>query len=118
MKFSLIEDFEEQFTSLKNKEKHYTKRQNQKQYTDITKDEYEDIADKLSRKSIDNKNIFGYVSLTKEGKTAFCKYDKNTQDFVVYTYKDSKPYTITMYKKDWRQFNSDKAIEYFDEISE
>lgn len=118
MKFSLIEDFEEQFTSPKNKDTHYTKRQNQNQYTDITKDEYEAIADKLSKTPIDNKRVFGYMSITKEGKTAYCKYDKQTEDFVVYTIKDSIPYTITMYKKSWRQYNSEKSISYFDEISE
>ena len=80
--------------------------------------EYEDIADKLSRKKIDNKNIFGYISITRENKTAYCKYNRATEDFVVYTLRNNEPYTITMYKKDWRQYNADKAIEYFDEIPE
>ena len=118
MKFPITEDFEEEFTSPGNKKKHYNKRQRQGQYLNITADEYEDVADKLSRDKIDNKNIFGYISITRDNKTAYCKYNKATEDFVVYTLRNNEPYTITMYKKDWRQYNADKAIEYFDEIPE
>ena len=118
MKFPVIEDFDEEFTSPENKKRHYNKRNRQGQYLDVTADRYEDIADKLSRKRIDNQNIFGYISLTQKNKNAYCKYNKNTEDFVVYTRRNNEPYTITMYKKDWRQYNADKAIEYFDEILE
>ena len=34
---------------------------------------------------------------------------------VLYTFASEY---ITFYKKDWREFNGDKAIEYFDEIVE
>ena len=118
MKFPLNEDFEEDFTSPRNKKKHYNKRLRQGQYLDITADEYEDVADKLSRKKIDNKTIFGYMSITRDNKTAQCKYNRATEDFVIYTIRNNEPYSITMYKKNWRQYNADKAIEYFDEIPE
>ena len=80
MKFPITEDFEEEFTSPGNKKKHYNKRQRQGQYLNITADEYEDIADKLSRKKIDNKNIFGYISITRENKTAYCKYNRQNKN--------------------------------------
>ena len=76
------------------------------------------LAEQLQTSKIDNKSIFGYMSETREGKTAYCKYDKNTEIFVVYTYRGNTPYTITCYTKTWREYTGDKAIEYFDEIPE
>ena len=105
----------EEFTSDYNKEAHFIK--HRKEFPkEMDIDNYEKIADILQRSAVDNRNIHGYMSQTREGKTAYCKYDKNQELFVVYTYRKGIPYTITCYKKTWRDFNGDKAIEYFDEI--
>lgn len=112
-------EISEEFTSEQNLDIHYNKHVKRKgEFGDITKEQYEQLADDLQLSKIDNKNIFGYMSETKEGKTAYCKYDKNTGVFVVYTYRRGTPYTITCYIKSWREYNGDKAIEYYDEIPE
>lgn len=116
MKFRLVTD--EEFTSDRNLNNHYDKHVvREKQFT-YSKEEYEERADKLSRAKIDNKNIFGYQSLTREGRVANCKYNKKTEEFVVYRVRNGVPETITMYKKDWRTFTGDRAVEYFGEIVE
>ena len=73
MKFPITEDFEEEFTSPGNKKKHYNKRQRQGQYLNITADEYEDVADKLSRDKIDNKNrrLYLFKVIPKDNKDAW-----------------------------------------------
>lgn len=107
----------EEFTSEENRQKHYNKHVlRNKEFGDISEEEYEILADELQRTPIDNKNILGYQSITRENRTAYCKYDKSTGIFVVYTYKNNVPYTITCYTKTIREYSSDKAIEYFDEI--
>lgn len=110
MKFKL-----EEFTSDYNREAHFLKHKNEF-VKELTAAEYEDLADALQRTPVNNKNILGYMSLTEDGRTAYCKYDKDKELFVVYTYRKGTPFTITCYKKNWRDFNGDKAIEYFDEI--
>lgn len=105
----------EEFTSEYNRDAHFVK--HKKQFSrELTAADYEILADKLQRTPVNNKDILGYMSLTREGRTAYCKYDKNQELFVVYTYRKGTPYTITCYKKNWRDFSGDKAIEYFDEI--
>ena len=116
MKFRLVTT--EEFTSITNRNDHYDKHVVKgKQFT-CSPEEYEERADILQKSKVDNKTIFGYQSLTLEVRIANCKYNKDTEEFVVYTMRNGTPYTITFYKKDWREFNGDKAIEYFDEIVE
>ena len=116
MKLRLVTN--EEFTSIANRDAHYDKHVVKgKQFT-YNLEEYEEKADILQKSKVDNKTIFGYQSLTREGRIANCKYNRATEEFVVYTMRNGKPYTITFYKKDWREFNGDKAIEYFDEIVE
>ena len=105
----------EEFTSEYNRDAHFVK--HRKQFVkELTAADYEALADRLQRSPVDNKKILGYISLTREGKNAYCKYDKVNELFVVYTYRKGIPYTITCYKKSWRDFSGDRAIEYFDEI--
>ena len=118
MKFKYIDDTEEEFTSPENKKAHYTKHIEKRKEFEYTPDEYEKAADKLSRTKIDNKMIFGYQSETRDGKTANCKYNKDTEEFVVYRIRKGQPETITMYRKSWREYTGDKAVEYHDEIQE
>ena len=63
-----------------------------------------------------DKTILGYISETREGKHAYCKYNKLTGLFTVYTYINGEPKTITAYRKNWQEFTGDMGIEYFDEI--
>ena len=116
MKFRLVTN--EEFTSIINRDAHYDKHVVKGKQFRYSPEEYEERADILQKSKVDNKTIFGYQSLTREGRTANCKYNRDTEEFVVYTIRNGTPCTITFYKKDWREFNSDKAIEYFDEIVE
>ena len=109
------EDFEEEFTSQYNLENHYDKHVVKRKEYDVTPEEYEAIADKLQRTPIDNKNIFGYISEV-DGKEAYVKWNKATEDFVVYTYKNNIPYTISLYKKTYREYNSEMWDSYVGEI--
>lgn len=116
MKFKLVID--EEFTSASNLDLHYDKHVLKQKQFSYSKDEYESRANELQNSKVDHKRIYGYQSLTREGRTANCKYNKDTGEFVVYTVRNGKPYTITMFKKTWREFTGDKAIEYYDEIVE
>lgn len=114
----MFESIDERFTSDYNLDAHYKKHViDKKEFGNITKEQYESLADDLQKRKVDNKEIFGYVSETREKRTAYCKYDKSTGIFVVYTYaRDGEPLTITCYTKTWQEFTGDKAIEYYDEI--
>ena len=116
MKFKIVVD--EEFTSDTNRDNHYKKHIVKEKQFQYSKEEYVERADILSRSKIDNKKIFGYQSLTREGRTANCKYNKETEEFVVYRINNGVPETITMYRKSWIDFIGDKAIEYWDEIVE
>ena len=118
MKFKIADDFDEEFTSQRNRDAHYDKHVQKNKEFQYSPEEYEKRADQLSRTPVDNKKIFGYVSMTREGRTAYCKYNRETEEFVVYALRDNTPYTITMYRKNWREYTGDKAIEYFGEIPE
>jgi hypothetical protein len=115
MKFKL---YGEEFTSPANLSAHYIKHVIKGKQYNCSPEEYERIADDLSRTPIDNKTIFGYQSITREGRVANCKYNKATGDFVVYRIRKGVPQTITLYRKKWGTFTGDRAIEYYDEISE
>lgn len=108
----------EEFTSPYNLEVHYNKHVITDRQFDgkISMRDYEELADSLMVKAIDNKNIFGYISKTEEQRTAYCKYDKKLGQFVVYNYFRGIPKVITFYEKSWQDFTGDKAIEYYDEI--
>lgn len=116
MKFRLVTN--EEFTSLANRDAHYDKHVVKGKQFKCGPEEYEARAELLQTSKVDNRKIFGYQSLTREGRTANCKYNRDTEEFVVYTVRDGKPYTVTFYKKDWREFTGDKAIEYYDELVE
>ena len=108
-------DMDEEFTSEYNLDNHYDKHvKNRKEYS-VSKEEYEAIADKLQRTPIDNKKIFGYISKVDD-KEAYVKWNKDTEDFVVYVYKKDKPYTISLYKKTYREYNSEMWDSYLGEI--
>ena len=98
MKFRLVTN--EEFTSIINRDAHYDKHVVKGKQFRYSPEEYEERADILQKSKVDNKTIFGYQSLTREGRTANCKYNRDTEEFVVYTIRNGTPCTITFYKKD------------------
>ena len=115
MKFRV---YDEEFTSEENKHAHYTKHvTTNNEFNNMTEEQYEQEAEKLARTPVDNKNIFGYIQ-KRDDLISYVKYNKDNEFFTVYTYKrnNTTPYTITFFRKSWRQYNGDKAFDYFDEI--
>lgn len=111
-----IKKVAEEFTSAYNKHVHYDKHITKYKEFDLTIDEYERAAEELALTPIDNVNIFGYISETPAGKTAYCKYDKAKKYFTVYTYNNFKPLTITMHKKEYYEYLCDKMVEFHAEM--
>ena len=112
MKFKL---YDEDFTSPLNRDKHFEKHIVKQQEFDYSVEEYEQRADALSRAKVDHKKIFGYIA-QRDKNTVYCKYNKDTEEFVVYKLKDNVPYTITFFRRDWRTYNSEKYVDYIGEI--
>ena len=113
--------FDEKFTSEDNKQKHYIKHViSRKEYDakNVSDSDYETIADVLQNAPVDNKKIFGYVSNYNNNNYTYVKYNKETNDYVVYTYKNSIPYTISLFKRSWRYYNKRKELEYYADIKD
>lgn len=120
MKFKIVDDWDyndvnERFTNQANLDKHYNKHiQKEKEY-EWTKEEYDKYSEILMNTPVNHKNIDGYVMSTEEGDR-YCKYDKDTELFVVYRYNGDVPEAITAFKRPWRKYQGHKAAEYIDEI--
>lgn len=119
------EQLDEKFTSNNNRDIHWEKHRNQfKQdsiFSKMTVDEYEKRAELLQSMPVDNKKVFGYYGEHRASsgvmRNAYYKYNKETQEYVVYTYlSDGQPRTITYFRIPWSQYNGDKALQYVDEI--
>lgn len=121
-KIKFFEEFEEEFSTEYSKNKHYDRHVvKEKQFDNITPDEYEAIADDLARRKVDHKVIFGYQteSPKNDNRVRYAKYNKATEDFVVYGIgKNNEPVIISLHKKTWREYNIDHNIKYIDEIPE
>ena len=63
MKFNLVD---EKFTSDINRDIHFNKHIVIKNEFDYSEEEYEQRAELLAKSNIDNKKIFGYISITKD----------------------------------------------------
>lgn len=90
-------------------------------FSKMTVDEYEKRAELLQSMPVDNKKVFGYYGEHRASsgvmRNAYYKYNKETQEYVVYTYlSDGQPRTITYFRIPWSQYNGDKASQYVDEI--
>ena len=121
MKFRCVDNMDERFTNKYSKADHYKKHVNtNKEYNGISVDDYEVIADKLALTPVNHKNILGYETTAPEGdnRVRYAKYNKDTEDFVVYGYKGVEPAIISLHKKTWRQYITDKAVKYLGEIPE
>lgn len=74
----------------------------------------------LAAMPVDSKTVFGYMSehrFKEQERPVFCKYNKETMLFVMYTYIDDNMEFVKIQSKDWREYTGDKALEYYDEIS-
>ena len=126
MIFKLVEKFTSAFNRDNHYEKHIIKGQEFKKMDGkkkrlLTADEYEQMAEELSYKPIDNKRIFGYVSKDRNGDEAYAKWDAETEMFTVYVWRGGKTHTITAFSKDFREYNSemwDSVYGYAGEIPE
>lgn len=80
---------------------------------ELSREEIENLAKGLINKPIDYKNIFGYISQENQ-LIIYNKYDKTSNIFVSYI-KDSNK-IIRSKLCSIREFNIEKAINYFSEI--
>ena len=115
----LFDDFEEEFTSQRNRTNHYNKHIKDNKEFDMSEDEYEKYSEELMNTPCDYKNIFGYIALDKKtGDLSYIKYDKRKEFMTVYN-KNHK--TVTSFKRSYREFigkmyDSNQRYEYIDEI--
>lgn len=70
---------------------------------DMTKREYEQLADYTQRLPVDNSRVFGY-EVERDGRKSYNKYDRHTGIFVAYFYRGNTPLTISCYKMDFNKF--------------
>lgn len=82
----------------------------------LTTQQVEEIATSLLTKLVDNKNVFGYMTQDKSGNSLYCKWNKEKEVFVIYTFINGERKVISKKIKSFREYNGDKAAEYFDEI--
>lgn len=80
---------------------------------ELSKEEIENLAKGLINKPVDHKNIFGYVS-QENRLIVYNKYDKISNIFVSYIKDSNKIIRSKLYSI--REFNIEKAINYFSEI--
>lgn len=74
-------------------------------------------ADQLSEKKVDNKNIFGFIAV-KNNKNIFVKWDKENEFYVEYILELNSTKILSYSHKSLREYNAEKAMNYFDEIME
>lgn len=125
MKFRKVDkfdEFEEEFSTDYSKKRHYDQHVvKEKQFDNISPDEYEAIADDLARRPVDYKTILGYETEApdNDSRRRFVKYNKETTDFVVYGLdKYEQPVIISLHRKTPREYNIDQAVKYVGEIPE
>lgn len=75
-------------------------------YPNISKQEYLAIAEKLADSPVDMFRIQGYTIPVDDGRIKYVKWNRDTEDFVVYGRESlgSEPIIISMYKVSLRQF--------------
>ena len=95
-------------------EKSYT-RSSVKPTIEYSAEEIEQRATVLSNEKVDHKKIFGYVSKVDD-KIVYCKYNKDTEEFVTYQKENGTISNLSMKTISWREYNSNKYIDYIGEI--
>lgn len=74
-------------------------------------------ADQLSEKKVNNKNIFGFMTV-KNNKNIFIKWDKENEFYVEYILEINSTKILFYSHKSLREYNAEKAMNYIDEIME
>lgn len=87
----------------------------QKNRNELTPEQIQEKAKDLLNKKVDYKKIFGYVT-ELNSQPCNVKWDKDSEVCVYYNQVDKKQNIIKCLVKSFRAYNSDKSIEYFDEI--
>lgn len=110
MKFKLISNIEERFTSVSNKEKHYYRHiiSNDDgiwKMPNMSADEYEQLADALAETPASKLNdrsadVIGYI--TKDGRIV--KHQKSTNYTVVYVIESGENLIISLYRQSLSKF--------------
>lgn len=125
MKFRKVDkfdEFEEEFSTEYSKKRHYDQHVvKEKQFDNISLDEYETIADDLAKRPVDYKTILGYETEAPkdDNRRRFAKYNKETGDFVVYGLdENNEPVIVSLHRKTLREYTIDHAIKYVGEIPE
>lgn len=112
-------EMDERYSSEENRHKHYEKHIVRGKEYDVTEEQYEQDAEDLAKTPVDYKNIFGYMSKNEDtGKISYCKWNKNTELFTAYFYKDGEPLTITSFRRDKRGYESEKWSDKFPYVDE
>lgn len=125
MKFADFDDEVYQFTSPQSRKAHYQKHVIERQdLPRMSEEEYERRAKALQSTPLDYKDVVGYISKEsfdgkQEGRTAYVKYRKSTEEYVVYTYHDGVAQIVSYYGRPYREFEQEKygtKFPYWDEI--
>ena len=111
MKFRFTED---DFGSTYINKKSYT-RNSVKPTIEYSAEEIEQRITALSNKKVDHKKIFGYVAKVDDN-IVYCKYNKDTEEFVTYQKDNGIVSNLSMKTISWREYNSNKYIDYIGEI--
>jgi hypothetical protein len=103
MKFKLVERFVNRYQW----EDHYKRHAIiDGHYPNLSKEEYLDKAEQLADRPVDMFKIQGYMTRSNDGRAKYIKWNRDTNDFVVYGRESegSEPIIISMYKVPPKQF--------------
>lgn len=90
----------------------YDYSQKQKKVRQITQEEIDRMTNALISKQVDYKDTLGFMS----DEITYNKFDKSSGAFVSYQVKDGKTKVLVSKIGTIRDFNSEKAVNYFSEI--
>lgn len=113
-----LEIYDEEFTDEANRKAHYEKHIVKNKEFDVSELDYEKMADSLALTPVNHKTIFGYISKRHDREARHAKWDSESGLFIIYFWKHHTPKIITAFSKDRREFETEKYVEYFDEITD
>lgn len=99
-----------------NLKQQYFKRKKDWVETPISEEDYIRFATRLAGANVDYDKVLGYLATTPNHHLVYCKYNKKTENFVVYFYHESVSTIVTFFKKSWREYEGEKWADYYDEI--
>ena len=92
----------------------HSNQKRQKEKT-VSKEEIERNANELISKPVDYKDILGFISEDSVGRKVYNKFDRLSNIYVRYIYDNKKPKIVTSKISSIRDFNGEKAVNYFSE---